>query len=90
MMELLIITGRVVEEEHNGLTMPVQVVEKRWRAAGAYRNRVRGTNSNGPPESLNAPTGSADYDGADAGVNTGGGGGGGGGVEETVETVEAV
>ena len=46
-------------------------------AAGAYRNGVRGTNSNGPPESLNAPTGSADYDGADAGVNTGGGGGGG-------------
>lgn len=46
-------------------------------AAGAYTTGSRGTNSTGPPESLNAATGSADYDGADAGVNTGGGGGGG-------------
>jgi len=46
-------------------------------AAGAFRGGSRGTNSTGPPESLNAATGSADYDGADAGVNTGGGGGGG-------------
>ena len=67
----------VVEEEHSGLTMPVQVVEEKVEGQQEHIETGARNNSNGPPESLNAPTGSADYDGADAGVNTGGGGGGG-------------